>query len=1330
MSATPIHTPPSPPPVPPRRRRRWPWIVLAVLVLLVLVAVGAVMWVLHTGAGTRYVIERATRMAGEGVRIEGVEGAVGGPMRIKRIEVSRPEMYALVEDVELETSPLGSLRGTLLVHKLVARSVEVRTVSTQATAKIPESFAPPYGVKLDEGRIGTLRKGDLTREAAAEKDPVRKRQMMDASREGDLVIRDLLLRGSGDKQRWVVDEASVVTTYGQARLAGRLDNVAPFAIDMKASMQGTAAERDYRADATAKGSLKSMEVALDGVVSGQPATARATLEPFSNLPLRSLQAKASGVDLQKLAGGPRTKLDVDVRLDGATQANAFAGPVRLANAAPGRWDQGALPFTSATARVVVTQDRLDIADLVLQLAGGGSASGRAVLTKAGIEADLAVADVDLAALHGSLQKTRVTGRIAASGDKSAQRFDVALRDPRFSVEGRGGLANERLELATVRISTGGGAVTAKGEMAFSGRKAFRFEGDAQHFDPSAFVKTTKGDLNFTFTATGSLADPPSGELRADIAPSNYAGLPARGRVLVAGDAKRIANADIDVTLGDAHLAAKGAFGRTGDAMNVSFRVPNLSVVAKPFGVALVGRAEGEGQLTGTFDQPAGRITLTGGNLALPGDAFVRDLALRAQAGVAADSPIDVDVQAKGVALGKETPRQPFAESIAATMKGTRADHRVEVTAVMTQETTARVAVQGGLDPRAKTVAWNGRLTTLGMTGRGAFSLQAPASLSAAPDRVELGDARLKGEWGEAHLAVTRWTPRTLDLKGSSPGIEIQNIARSLKMGELARSNLVLALDWDVRAAESFNGTVSMRRVSGDLRVGDPVLPLGLQVLEVEAQAVQGQANARMRVEGERTGRLTGTGSGRIVRGATGWEFAANAPMQARVVAEHGNLEALSPWLGVDGKLGGRLDADVRVTGTGADPQVSGQVRLANLVVREPQTGFEVDQGEVALRLDGRTLAVQKLELRTPWRPVAAARENFRNMTVPQSGTISAEGTVDIAKRTGNLRVKLQQAVLTQTSGRFVAVSGEAAAESGADAMVVKGDFKADAAWVGALETAPPSVSEDVIVVRASQPIAEEPKKAGVPIRLDLRFNLGNRVYFEGRGLDTRLTGELHIQGSPGAELRATGTIRTLGGTYKGYGQNLTIERGVLQFAGPIDNPRLNVLAVRKGLAVEPGVEVLGTVSRPRIRLVSTPDVPEPEKLSWLVLGRGPSELAPGDASVLLAAATSMMGGNNPGQDLGKRFGLDEVKIGRADNGSILGVLPQSTVAGKTGSPSAAQVVTVGKRLTRDLSLAYEQGLGDAEGALKLAWRITRNFQVLVRAGFLPGVDAVYRWSFR
>ena len=1312
------------------RRRRWLWRILIALLVLVALVIAGVAWLFTTQSGARFALQRAQRLAGDGITFEKVEGSFGGVLRIGVIEVSKPDMYARVEGFEMEASPLQPLRGLLHVHRLHAKSVEVRTADTGEAAKIPVSFAPPYPVRLDAGSVGELRMGDLPQAARGEKDIVKRRALMQAARTHDLVIRGIFLRGEGDQREWRLGEARAETIYGKGSVSGRLETKAPFAIDMKAALAGDAFERPYRADVTTRGTLKSLEALAQAQVAGQRIEARALLEPFSTTaPVKSLNLRAADFDLSKVAPAqPRTRLGLDVTL--ASEGKAFAGPVKIVNAEPGAWDRGRFPFVSASARVVLTPEKVDILDLAVALAGGGSARGRVALQKSGVQADLNVADVDLAALHGSLQKTRVTGRIAASGDREAQKFDLALKDPRFQIEGRAGLGHQQLTVDTVTVRTGGGSVVAKGELALAGTRDFRFEGVASHFDPSAFVATRKGDLNFTFVATGKAAEPLSGELRATIAPSTYAGLPASGRVLVAGDAKRIARADVSLAVGEARLDAQGSYGQRGDALDFTLKAPNLAALAKPFGVQVAGRADAQGRLTGTFQSPAGRVTLNGANLLLPGGVQLKDLALRAEAGIEPDSPIDVAVKATGVVMASESPPTPFAEAVEATLKGTRASHRLEAQAQMTREIRLNVALQGGLDPKEKAPAWIGRIEQLGMTGRDAsFALAAPTPLYASAARVELGDAWLKGDWGEARMTMLRWTPRTLEFRGGSAGIRVQSLARSFRFAQMPRSDLVIAGDWDVRGAEAFNAAVHLRRVSGDLRVGEPALPLGLQDLAVNLEATGGRARATLTIAGDRVGRISGEAAGTIARGKSGWEFAPDAPVQARLVAEHTNLESLSPWLGTDARLGGRINARVVVAGTGAHPQVSGEARATELVVREPQSGLEIEQGDIALRMAGNVLTIERFSATTPWKPPPGARESFQGLQIPASGTLSAEGTVDLGKRTGRLRVQAKQAVLTQLRSRFLALSGEAQLVATPEGMDIRGQFKADAGWVGALDTPLPTVSDDVVVIRAARP-ADEAPKAGEKISIDARFALGDHVYFEGRGLDTRLTGELHITGQPGAGLRASGSIRTVGGTYKGYGQNLTIERGVIVFAGPLDNPRLNVLALRKGLAVEAGVEVTGTTTRPRVRLVSQPDVPEPEKLSWLVLGRGPSELAPGDASVLLAAATSMLGKGGSGGDMAKRFGVDDVRIGRADTGSILGVLPQSTVAGKTGSASAAEIVSVGKKITKDIHVSYEQTLADAEGALKLSWQLTHRFQLLVRAGYLPGLDGVWRWTFK
>ncbi len=1317
---------------PPPRRRLWPRvlaIVLAVIVILLLAVAAGVYWVLSTPSGAQFVFGKVSGMLGQGARIEGVEGRLGGELRIKTIDIDRPDLYVHVDDVLIETAPLAPLGGRLDVHRLVARNVEVRTASSGAAARVPVSFKPPYPIRLEDGRVGTLRYAAMTPAEKAAKDPAAKRAAREAARSKDLVLRDIVLKGEGDRSRWAISEAAAATEYGQARVKGTLGTTSPFAVAMDGDFAGRLQDRAVHVAAKVRGTLKSLEADAEAELAGTRASARATLEPFATQPVKSVQLDARAVDLAQVRPGlPATRLDVAAKL--APQGkDAFAGPVSIDNAAPGAWDRGRLPFTRAAANARVASDgRVELAQLEVALLGGGAASGNATLAGGRVTARLEVADLDLAALDGALQKTSIGGTLDASGDESSQRFAVALEDPRFGVEGRAVLAAQRLDVETVTVRTGGGAVTAKGGMALSGQRDFRFEGRAEHFDPSAFVKTAAGDLNFAFTATGTAAGGVSGEARVDIAPSRYAGLPASGHVYVAGNGERIAKGDVHLALGEAHVDARGSFGGAGDALDVALHAPDLSTLAKPFGVALAGKVDAEGRLTGTLHAPAGRISLQGANLELPSNVHVGDVTLRAEAGSAPDSAIDVSVLAHGVALGKETPPTPLAETLRVTLQGTRSAHALQLEAQVTQEATLKAALRGGIDPRAAAVAWNGRLESLSLTGRGAFALAAPATLAASAQRIELGDATLRGEWGEARLQVTRWTPATLEVRGATPGIQIQNLARSLRLGNAARSTLVVAGEWNIHAAENFDATLDLHRLSGDLRVGNPPLPLGLQDLVVKAEVNHGRARVELRIAGDRIGRVQGDGSALVVRGSKGWEIARDAPVAAHVVADVPDLASLAEWLGPEAKAGGRLMANVSVSGTGADPRLAGEVRAQDLMLREPQTGFELEHGEVALRLDGRALTIDRLTAQTPWRPPEGATRKLPGAAGHAPGTIEAQGSLDLAARQGEIRIRLAQVPVTQLPKRFVALSGDARLEATKQGVLASATLKADAGWIGALETPPPSVSEDVVVVRAAVPPQPQAKPGiGERITVDARFDLGEQLHFEGRGLDTRLAGNLRVTGAPPV-LRATGSVRTVGGTYDAYGQKLTIERGVLVFSGPIDNPQLNVRAVRTGLPVEAGVEVLGSASHLRVRLVSAPDVPEPEKLSWLVLGRGPSDLGPGDASLLVSAATSMLG-KDPGGNIGQKFGIDEVGIGRSSTNSVLGVLPQSTVAGRTGTASAAEVVTVGKKITRTVHLTYEQGLSDAEGTLKLAWTLTRHFELLARAGYLPGLDAVYRWTF-
>ena len=1285
-------------------RRRLVIAVIGIVAIVGLAIVFGAWWIVGTPGGARLVLDRIALAAGKGARIEGVEGRLGGALRIALIEVSRPDLYVRIDDVAMETEPLSWRR--LLVHRLTAKRVEVRTASTGAAARIPVTFRAPYPITLDDGRIGEIHIGKLENGKPAGE---------------DVVLRDVVVKGEGDNRRWTLREGVVRTQAGTLRLAGMVDASAPFALAADASFDGEVQAHALRATARVEGTLKRFVAKLDGAIAGGAGTGEATIEPFDARPIHALALHLRDIDLAAFGGLPRTRLTVDTSL--APRKNDFGGPVRIENALAGSFDEERLPFTSAQGIATLAPQRVALDEASIALLGGGAARGRVTLEHETVQASLKLENANLAALHHALQPTRASGSVSVTSEAGRQQFQVALRDARYQLDGRGTLAAGTLEVAALTLKQGAGVLDAKATLQVAGRREFHFEGRAQHVDPSAFVKAPPGDLSFTFVASGALADALSGDLVADLAASRYAGLPAAGHVHVAGDRHRIAAADVRVTLGESTLSARGSFGGRGDALDVTLHAPEVAPLARIAGIAAAGSVDAQARLVGTFAAPGGHVTLKGTNLRLPADIAVRELALDADAGVEAASPVRVALEAKGILHGKAPDTRAIAESLTAAIDGTRAAHHVKIDAALNRTQALAAALSGGLDDRA--LEWRGALDALRLSGQAAFALAAPAPLTVSARRIELGEATLRAEWGEAHLQVTRWTPQRFDLKGSTGAVAVSGLARALQLREIPRSTLVVSGAWDLHGADTLEGSVVVQRESGDLRVGDPAVDLGLEALTLRIDAARGKAKATVAIRGTRAGRIDGEASASIVRTARGMGLAPEAPVAGRFDLDVPSLEAFAAWLGPDAAMGGSMKAQIALSGTGASPQWSGGGRAENLRVREPQTGFEIDRGTLQLAVSERSIAIERFDASTPWHPSDQAKSEL-GISDATSGTISARGAIDLAAGTGTIRIHGEKVAVTQLQTRFVALSGDATLEGRKDGVLVTGTLATDAAWIGALATPLPTVSDDILVVRASE--APETRLRD-RIHLDVRVALGANTRFTGRGLDTKLAGEVRLQGEPPA-LRATGAIRTVEGTYDAYGQRLQIEHGTLTFVGPLENPTLSVRALRRGLPVEAGVDVFGTASKPRARLVSIPEVPEPEKLSWLVLGRGPADVTQGDAATLVAAARAILGRGGGESDIVHRFGFDDVRIGRSDMTTALGVLPQNTVAGRTGSASAADVVSVGKRLGKDVYVLYEQGLGEAEGALRITWQITKRFQILVRGGYLPGADAVYRWTFR
>src|SRR5690606_25267905 len=118
-----------------------------------------------------------------------------------------------------------------------------------------------------------------------------------------------------------------------------------------------------------------------------------------------------------------------------------------------------------------------------------------------------------------------------------------------------------------------------------------------------------------------------------------------------------------------------------------------------------------------------------------------------------------------------------------------------------------------------------------------------------------------------------------------------------------------------------------------------------------------------------------------------------------------------------------------------------------------------------------------------------------------------------------------------------------------------GELGADQGYFELGDNQLPELGDDVIVVgETREVVAQAPGEAALPVHLDLRLSLGKDFRLFAYGYQGYLGGRLRLHTNENGVLRAEGRINTERGRFLAYGKRLEVERGVVRFDGPLDNP--------------------------------------------------------------------------------------------------------------------------------------------------------------------------------
>jgi translocation and assembly module TamB len=485
-----------------------------------------------------------------------------------------------------------------------------------------------------------------------------------------------------------------------------------------------------------------------------------------------------------------------------------------------------------------------------------------------------------------------------------------------------------------------------------------------------------------------------------------------------------------------------------------------------------------------------------------------------------------------------------------------------------------------------------------------------------------------------------------------------------------------------------------------LELGDWQLlePLALQLTAHSAQPFQGCWQSQQRkvcVRGSRDHdslQLAVTGEaaeGRLQGDVTLSELASDhPPLTGTVNVDIPDVRLLNPLLTNIRIASGVATASIRLAGSLDAPVIKGTASLTDAMTDIPELGITVKNITLQAHSEGSDIAL--------------------------SGSAdSGKGSIRLAGKLSPDPERAWPYAITLQGKRFIIASlPEVVIQANPDLQIagslaqanIRGSVLIQHARI-TLKKLPPNVvrvSADQVIVGPLAPPAAQ-TSAVIPVSINIVASLGDDVHFEGLGLDTNLVGGINIRNLQTDTLIGNGVLELRNGRFEGYGQKLAIQRGRLLFAGPLNDPSLDIQATRTVGDVIAGLELTGNAESPQSRLFSTPAMSDTEILSYLVTGKPLSAASTGNDSQALAAAAVSLGTNNPvAEEIRQTLGID------------IGV--------QSGATDADTALAVGKQLSPRLHIDYIYGLFNETAAFQVVYKLTKHFSLTGLSGAQQSVD--------
>ncbi|WP_414156744.1 translocation/assembly module TamB domain-containing protein [Pseudomonas sp. BNK-30] len=823
----------------------------------------------------------------------------------------------------------------------------------------------------------------------------------------------------------------------------------------------------------------------------------------------------------------------------------------------------------------------------------------------------------------------------------------------------------QVRLPQLALTAGQGKAAGSVAVRFADTLAWDVDLQLSALDPAYWLAELPGTLAGPLRSKGEMkGEQLTLDAQLDLK-GRLRGQPAMLKVQAEGAGQNWTLGALAVQLGDNRINGSGSLQQR-LAGRVDLDLPRLGQLWP----GLRGQAKGRLDVSGTLSAPQGTLTLQGQQLAQEQNRIQRlDLNARldnAQRGV-------INLKANGIRLGDTA-----LGTLQANGKG---DIRQQALTLGLDGPQLKLDL--GLDGQLNKGDWRGRLASGRVQAGGQdWQLQAPARLQRlASGQLDFGahcwrsgQASLCGE--DQRLAPE---PR---LRYHLKQFPLDSLAQWLPKDFAWQGLLNADVNLDIPASGP-KGVVRIDASGGTLRVRDNGrwIDFPYQALRLDSTLAPRRIDTRLNFRGERLGELS--------LNARLDPLGKDKPLSGDFRLAGLDLSVARPFVPMVERLAGQLNGSGRLSGTLLAPKVNG-----NLMLR----GGEVSGAELPVSLQDLSLqaliAGEQVQLNGGWRSGEAGR-----------GRLSGDLTWGQALGM-NLRLQGQQLPVTVEPYATLEVAPDLSLRLIDDKLAVTGKVLVPKGKITVRELPPSTVkvSDDTVIVGHQT----EEGKTPMAMAMDIDVEVGqDKLSFSGFGLTANLLGHVHI----GDNMDTRGELSLADGRYRAYGQRLTIRRARLLFAGPIDQPYLDIEAIRQVDDVIAGIRLSGSAEQPTTKVFSEPAMSQEQALSYLVLGR-PLGTSGEDNNMLAEAALGLGLAGSAGitGSLASSLGIDDFQLDTE------------------GSGNSTSVVASGN-LTEKLSLRYGVGVFEPANTIALRYKLSKKVYLEAASGLASSLDIFYKRDF-